>query len=99
MAYSTTVPYSNSLERRSLLRATSLLMLTVSEMRPSSSREAMEESPHIFGPRPGYSTQLGTLVAEMNWMRKGVLMSVQGMMQDQLDFLLDSKANTIGALL
>jgi hypothetical protein len=35
----------------------------------------------------------------MMWMREAVIRSVQGMTQDQLDFLLDNKANRIGALL
>jgi uncharacterized damage-inducible protein DinB len=35
----------------------------------------------------------------MIWMREAVLRTVNGMNQDQLDFLLDNKANRIGALL
>jgi uncharacterized damage-inducible protein DinB len=35
----------------------------------------------------------------MAWMRDAVLRSTKGMTQDQLDFLLDDKANRIGALL
>jgi Protein of unknown function (DUF664) len=35
----------------------------------------------------------------MNWMRTVMLSSVQGMNVEQLDFLLDNKANTIGAML
>ena len=35
----------------------------------------------------------------MTWMRSSVLRSVKGMSQKDLDFLLDEKANTIGALL
>src|SRR5215469_9712299 len=53
----------------------------------------------IIGPREGYSPQIGTLVSMMNWMRFVMLRSVQGMNQEQLDFLLDDKANRIGAML
>jgi Protein of unknown function (DUF664) len=53
----------------------------------------------IIGPREGYSPQIGILVSMMNWMRFVMLRSVQGMNQDQLDFLLDDKANRIGAML
>lgn len=60
---------------------------------------AADQTANILGPRPGYSPQLGTLVSEMNWMRQAVLGSVKGFTQEQLDFLLDSKANRIGALL
>ena len=48
---------------------------------------------------PGYSPQIGTLVSEMTWMRGAVLRSVKGLTREQLDFLLDSKVNRIGALL
>jgi uncharacterized damage-inducible protein DinB len=35
----------------------------------------------------------------MNWMREAVLSATRGMTTEQLDFLLDSKANRIGALI
>ncbi len=54
---------------------------------------------NVIGPKKGYSPQIGTLVSMMTWMRYVVLMSVKGMSQKDLDFLLDDKANTIGALL
>ena len=53
----------------------------------------------IVGPKKGYSPQIGTLVSQMAFMRWQVLHSVQGMSQKDLDFLLDSNANRIGALL
>jgi hypothetical protein len=60
---------------------------------------AVETGDNVFGPRPGYSPQIGTLVSEMIWMRRAVLGTVRGLSQAQLDFLLDAKANRIGALL
>ena len=54
---------------------------------------------NIIGPKKGYSPQIGTLVSMMTWMRMVLLMSVKGMSQKDLDYLLDDKANTIGALL
>jgi hypothetical protein len=54
---------------------------------------------NIIGPKKGYSPQIGTLVSMMTWMRMVVLRSVKGMSQKDLDYLLDEKANTIGALL
>lgn len=53
----------------------------------------------IIGPKEGYSPQIGTLVSMMAFMRSQVLSSVKGMTTEQLDFLLDDKANRIGALL
>ena len=54
---------------------------------------------YIIGPRDGYSPQIGTLVSMMNYLRDAVVRSVKGLTVEQLDFLLDDKANTIGALL
>ncbi|MFL6452141.1 MAG: DUF664 domain-containing protein [Bryobacteraceae bacterium] len=53
----------------------------------------------VIGPKPGYSPQIGTLVSMMKVMRWQVIESVKGLKQTDLDFLLDKKANTIGALL
>jgi len=55
--------------------------------------------PNILGPWPDYSPQIGTLVSEMTWMRTKVVRTVKGLTTDQLDYLLDDKANRIGALL
>jgi len=54
---------------------------------------------NIIGPKKGYSPQIGTLVSMMTWMRMVMLSSVKGMMQKDLDFLIDNNANSIGALL
>jgi hypothetical protein len=53
----------------------------------------------IVGPKQGYSPQVGTIVSMMAFMRWQVLHSVKGMSVKDLDFLLDEKANRIGALL
>lgn len=54
---------------------------------------------HLLGPAEGFSPLLGTLVAMMNWMRPTVVRSVEGLSQEELDYLYDSESNTIGALL
>ncbi len=54
---------------------------------------------NIIGPKEGFSPQLGTLVSMMNWMRMVMLSPVQGMRTEELDHLVDDKANTIGAML
>jgi hypothetical protein len=58
-----------------------------------------ESDLNIIGPKKGYSPQIGTLVSMMTWMRSVMLRSVKGMSQKDLDFLIDNKANSIGALL
>lgn len=54
---------------------------------------------NIIGPRAGYSTQLGTFVSMLDWMRASVIRAVDGLTQAELDYLLDPQSNTIGALL
>ena len=58
-----------------------------------------DDDMNIIGPREGYSPQIGTLVSMMTWMRTVMLYSSKGMTVEQLDFLLDNKANTIGSML
>ncbi len=60
---------------------------------------AAGEGLNIIGPRKGFSPQIGTLVSMLDWMRNAILQPAQGLTVAQLDYLLDSKANSIGALL
>ena len=53
----------------------------------------------IVGPQPGFTPEIGTLASMLAFTRLQVEYNVKGMSQQDLDFLLDSKANTIGALL
>jgi uncharacterized damage-inducible protein DinB len=53
----------------------------------------------IIGPRAGYAPQVGILVSQLHFTRQQVEHNVKGMTQADLDFLLDAKANTIGAML
>jgi hypothetical protein len=54
---------------------------------------------NIIGPREGYSLQIGIMVSQLEWVRATVISATKGLTQPQLDFLLDSESNTIGALL
>lgn len=65
----------------------------------AESGQSEETDLFIVGPKKGYSPQIGTVVSQMAFMRAQVLNSVKGMSQKDLDFLLDDKANRIGALL
>ncbi len=60
---------------------------------------AEENDDWTIGPRPGYTHEVGTLVSMLHFTRMQVENNVKGMSQADLDFLLDAKANTIGALL
>ena len=60
---------------------------------------AQENEPWIVGPTKGYTPEIGTLVSMLHLTRSQVLNNTKGLSQSDLDFLLDGKANTIGALL
>ena len=47
----------------------------------------------------GYTPQIGRLVSMMNYARSVTIDSVKNLKPSQLDYLLDEKANSIGALL
>jgi Protein of unknown function (DUF664) len=86
--------------RRNFLKATVGVTagMTGLTILPESGRSE-ETDLFIVGPKKGYTPQIGTLVSQMAFMRSQVLNSVKGMSQKDLDFLLDDKANRIGALL
>jgi len=54
---------------------------------------------NMIGPRPGYTPQIGTMVTMLTWMQTAVLGPTRDLTQDQLDYLFDKNANTIGALM
>ena len=90
--------------RRNFLKTAAIATVGASGLsllpQPAFSADASKEDEiNIIGPKKGYSPQIGTLVSEMTWMRTTMLHSVKGMSQKDLDFLLDGKANTIGAML
>ena len=85
--------------RRSFLKAAALLASGLSGFAISPQPAAAQGNAWIVGPQPGYSPEIGTLVSMLAFTRMQVVRNVQGMSQQDLDFLLDDKANTIGALL
>ena len=57
------------------------------------------ESPFVVAPLPGFTPQVGRLVAMMSYARRTTLEAVEGLTTEQLDYALDADSNTIGALL
>jgi hypothetical protein len=53
----------------------------------------------VVGGIVGFTPEIGTLTSMLAFTRMQVLHNVKGMSQADLDFLIDAKANTIGALL
>jgi len=102
---STHLPDACLAKRRAFLKlgATSALLAsaagTVGLLALPPRVQAQDSDAWIVGPQPGYTPEIGTLVSMLAFTRKQVLVNVKGMSTADLDFLLDAKANTIGALL
>jgi len=54
---------------------------------------------YMIGPQEGYSPQIGTLLSTMTMMRKWVINTVKDLTIEQLDYQIDDKSNSIGAML
>ncbi|GGG32527.1 hypothetical protein GCM10011344_36840 [Dokdonia pacifica] len=85
------------LKKSSFAAAGTLSLVSIPMM--GASYTPVQDELNIVGPKTGYSPQIGTLVSMMNWMRNVVEGQVRGLEQEQLDFLIDDKANTVGAML
>ena len=87
--------------RRSFIKLGAALAAGISSLSLASEPVAAQDGdkPYIIGPQPGYSPEIGTMVSMLAFTRMQVLHNVKGLSQADLDFLLDAKANTIGALL
>src|SRR6266851_1035770 len=86
--------------RRNFLKVGAALTTGISGLTLLAQPPSSDDSDlHIVGPKKGFSPEIGTLTSMMAFMRSQVLHSVKGMSQQDLDFLLDAKANRIGALL
>lgn len=94
---------TNSFNRRSFIKNTGALTAGLAGMalfpQTASSMYDADDSINIIGPKQGFSPHIGTMVSMMNWMRTAVMYPVKNLTVNQLDYLLDAKANTIGALL
>jgi hypothetical protein len=86
--------------RRNFLKLGAALATGISDLTVFSEPIVSQDNDMwIVGPKPGFSPEIGTLVSMLAFTRMQVLHNVQGMSVADLDFLLDAKANTIGALL
>ena len=58
-----------------------------------------EKGLYLLGPMDGYSMHIGTLLSSMTMMRAWVVGGVKDLTVEQLDFQIDDKSNSIGAML
>jgi uncharacterized damage-inducible protein DinB len=85
--------------RRSFLKASVGMAAGLSTLAALPVATAAADSAWIVGPQPGFTPEIGTLTSMLAFTRMQVVHNVQGLSQQDLDFLIDAKANTIGALL
>jgi uncharacterized damage-inducible protein DinB len=87
------------LNRRNFLQSTAGMAVGLSTLAPLLEPAAAAERSWIIGPQPGFTPEIGTLTSMLAFTRDQVVHNVQALSQKDLDYLLDAKANTIGALL
>lgn len=95
------IPEQSHTNRRTFIKASAGIISGITLMPPIKASKAITptDSIHIIGPIAGYSPQVGTLVTMLNWMQDSLMNVTSGLSQQDLDFLFDAKANTIGALI
>jgi hypothetical protein len=85
--------------RRNFLKGGVGLAFGLSTLALLPGSAAAAEHAWIVGPQPGFTPEIGTLTSMLAFTREQVVHNVKDLSQQDLDFLLDAKANTIGALL
>ena len=85
--------------RRDFLKGGVGIAFGLSPIPVLASAAAADEETWVVGPQPGFTPEIGTLTSMLAFTRRQVVYNVKGLTQQDLDFLLDDKANTIGALL
>jgi Protein of unknown function (DUF664) len=68
-------------------------------VRAADAKGATDAGLLVIGPRPGYTPEIGTMVAMLTYMQSAVVGFIKGLTQPELDTLFDKNANTIGALI
>jgi Protein of unknown function (DUF664) len=90
--------------RRTFLKGSTLAALfspAFGAMLLAEAGRASDSNLNVLGPRAGYAPQVGEFVSMLTWMREanGVISATEGLTMADLDYLIDPKANTIGALM
>ncbi len=86
-------------DRRSFLKGGMGMAIGISSIAALPTPSVAADNAWIVGPQPGFTPEIGTLTSMLAFTRMQVEHNVKGLTQADLDFLLDAKANTIGALL
>jgi uncharacterized damage-inducible protein DinB len=92
------------MQRRKFIQSAAIAAAGFSGIASSANASVFDNVPEerslfVIGPTEGYSPQIGTLVSMLNYNRNTIINGTKDLTMEQLDFLIDAKANTIGALL
>ena len=98
------IPSETFHNRRQFLRSTASLAtgfaaLTAYDVTAKTRHEKTEERWSVVGPRGGFSPHVGTMYSMLTMMRHMILQPVKDLTVEQLDYLHDQHANSIGAML
>ncbi|GAA0190787.1 DinB family protein [Fulvivirga kasyanovii] len=95
---------STGFDRRNFIKTTTAAVTTgilglsgFGQTLQAGARSSADEL-YVIGPMDGYTPQVGTLVSMLNYNRQTIINSIKGLSMEQLDYLHDEEANTIGAL-
>ena len=94
---------SNKTSRRKFLGSAALLTVGAI-MLPGTgfSQTKLSDNPedlYLLGPKEGFSEHIGTLLSTMTMMRAWVVRQVKDLSVEELDFQIDDKSNSIGAMI
>ena len=83
--------------KNSALLASGITLISYADL--EAHQYSNEDNTFIVGPREGYTPRIGTLLSTMTMMRSMVVHQVRNLTMEQLDYLVDDQANSIGAML
>ena len=93
---------TSHIDRRNFLKTTTAITTGLIGLSGFNSIEghdlSKEDDLFVIGPIEGYSPHIGTLVSMLKYNRQTIINTVKDLTVEQLDYLHDPNANTIGAL-
>jgi uncharacterized damage-inducible protein DinB len=92
----------SSFDRRNFIKTSAALTTGMAGLgihQLAQAEPIIKESTYVIGPIDGYSPQIGTLVSMLNYNRHTILNIAKSLTMEQLDYLHDKDANSIGALI
>ena len=97
------IPLNSESNRRNFIKSTGAITAGFTAFACtaySSEKPFTREAPWaVVGPREGFSPHVGTMFSMLSMMRHMILQPVKDLTVEQLDFLVDENANSIGAML